>query len=85
MIKIDTKIQFYTLECICVLYDGMAEIESLVVVEITDSKEYKAVKNIVHLLVIKFKKKLLSKPENCKPFKISLEYYQAFYLIDLGT
>ena len=81
MEQISIKIQYYTLECICVLYDGVIE-ESSQFSKIQTSKEYKATLNIVHLLVVKFKKKLLSKPANCKPFKISLEYHQAFYLIN---
>lgn len=82
MTKIDTKIKYYTLQCICSLHDGISEIESYHAPEVRYSKEFRAANNIINLLVIKFKKKLLNKSENCKPFKISLEYYQAYFLIN---
>lgn len=79
--KIEAKIQYYTLECICNLYDGIQEVHAVTPLDLHFTKNYKASKSVVSSLILKFKKQLLSKASNCKPFKISLEYYQAYFLI----
>ncbi len=78
--KISTKIQHYTLECICNLYDGVQENDTPTEIQLT--KEYKSAANILDLLMIDLKKKLLSKSKSKKPFKLSLEYYQSYFLIN---
>lgn len=80
--KIETKIQYYTLECICNLYDGVNEILATSPNEFQFTTEYRAAENVVNLLIVKFKTKLLKKSKDCKPFKVSLEYYQAYFLIN---
>ena len=82
MVKIEAKIKYYGLECVCNLYDYAKGNTYATLTEIEATKNYKAALNIVELLVIKFKKKLLTKDPNCKPIKISLEYNQAYFLVN---
>ena len=82
MQKIETKIKYCALECVCNLYDFAKDTTYASLTEIEATKNYKAALNILDLQVIKFKKKLLTKDSNCKPFKVSLEYYQAYFLVN---
>lgn len=78
--KVDLKINYETLKLLCDLYDGITEIKSYQVTELEFEKDYKAVKNIIDILFIKLKKKLLTKNENSKLFKLSVDYFQAYFL-----
>lgn len=76
------KVQYYTLECLCSLYDGVTEYDNVCITEFSFSKEYRAIKDIINKLFIKFKKKLLDKESTCKPFNLNFEYHQAYFLVN---
>lgn len=77
--KLKQKVQYYTLDCLCNLFDVVVEESSTYPSEMQQTKEYKAVLDLIQKIIIKFKKKLLDKDKN-QTFTISLEYHQAFFL-----
>lgn len=80
--KIKLKIQYDTLKTLCDLYDAVCENYACYPSEIQFQKDFKAAKNVVDLLFVSFKKKLLNKQVNCKPFNVSFEYFQAYFLLN---
>lgn len=80
--KIKVKIQYNTLKILCDLYDGVCENYACYPSEIQFQKDFKAAKNVVDLLFVSLKKKLITKEINCKPFSVSFEYFQAYFLLN---
>lgn len=80
--KIQVEMKHNILKCLCDLYDGIVEIEKLHPVEIQIEKEYKAVMNIMDILFVSMKTRLLKKNERSKPFKITFQYNQVYYLLN---
>jgi hypothetical protein len=78
--KIPIKLQYYTLSCICDVYAAFSEYYAAKPVEIQFSKEYRAAADVIRILVGKFKKKLINREDVKKPFKIQLDYYEAYFL-----
>lgn len=80
--KIKLKIQYNTLKTLCDLYDGVCENYACYPSEIQFQKDFKAAKNVVDLLFISLKKKLIGKQAESKPFSLSFEYFQAYFLLN---
>lgn len=78
---IKTKMQLYTLECICTLYDNICKLSESSGLN-HESKEYLVAKNIIDLLILKLKKQILNKKDTKKPFKVSFQYFEAYYLVN---
>lgn len=79
--KIKTKISYNCLEAICNLYDVVTEMHAVSPQEYHNEKNYKASIDIINLLFQKLKVTLVKKKKDCKPFSLSLEYFQAYYLV----
>ncbi len=82
MSKVKIKMKFDTLQTLCNLYDGICEKEACYPSEIQFSKNYKAAKSIVDLLMISLKKKLITRQKDKKSLSLSLEYFQAYFLVN---
>ncbi len=80
--KIKVKINYNTLKILCDLYDGVCENYVCHPSERHFDKDFRACKNIIDLLFISLKKKIITKQVGCKDFNISLEYYQAYFLVN---
>lgn len=80
--KIKVKIKYNTLKILCDLYDGVCENYACYPSEIQFEKEFKAAKNVVDLLFVSLKKKLISKKDNGKPLSMVFDYYQAYHLVN---
>lgn len=80
--KVKIGIKYYGLKCLCDLYDyRLKDFDTSILLSDT-RKSFKASKNVVDIIVIKFKKKLLTKDENStKLIKITLEYNEAYFLM----
>lgn len=79
--KVKIKISYNTLDAICRLYDVVTETHAVSPQDYHTSKDYKASINIVNLLFERLKVKLIKKPQNCKPFSLSFDYFQAYFLM----
>ena len=77
--KITVKAKYYTIDCICKLYDFLKEEHSRYPVKASDYKANKALYNLLDKIIIKLKKALLTKGKN-DTLEFKLEYYQAYYL-----
>ncbi|WP_159288669.1 hypothetical protein [Tenacibaculum maritimum] len=82
MDKTKIEMQFETLNTLCNLYDVVSEQIACYPSEIQFQKDYKAAKSVVDILFISLKKKLITKQNSKKPFKISLEYFQVYFLVN---
>ena len=82
MEKTKIEMQPATLNTLCDLYDVVSEQIAYSPCEIQFQKDYKASKNIIDLLFINLKKKLITKQSSKKSFKISLEYFQVYFLVN---
>jgi hypothetical protein len=79
MNKVTFNAQYYTLNAICTLFDVIKENHTSYPIEIQNFKYQSAVIDLLEELIIKFKKKLISKP-NSPIFSFKISYYQAFFL-----
>lgn len=79
--KLKVKISFTCLEAICNLFDAVSETHAANPQDFHFKKEYKAQIDIVNKVFEKLKVTLVKKSKDSKPFNISLEYFQAFYLL----
>ena len=81
--KIDKKIQivskYYTIDCVCKLYDFLKHEHLRYPVKPEVYKATKSIYNLLDKIIVKLKKALLTKGENDE-LKFNLEYYQAFNL-----
>lgn len=78
--KVKIEIQQHTLELLCRMYEAVKEYAVLHPAEISFTRDYRAVKSIIDLLMVKLQKKNIDKRTTKKPFKLTFEYYQAFFL-----
>lgn len=77
MIKIKIALKYSQLQVIVDLYNGILEIEPK---SYTKGAEYRAVKSILSRVYVKLEKKLIDKKGTKKPFTVTMEYFEAYYL-----
>lgn len=77
MNKIKIAIKYSQLQVIVDLYNGILELEPR---SYTRGPEYRATKSILSKVYVKLEKKLIDKKGAVKPFSITLEYYEGYYL-----
>ncbi len=81
--KIKIKTNYYTLSNLCEMYDASKEIENMYLKSLMFSKEYRAIKDVCSSLFKKLRKKLIDKENTKKLFTITMEYFEAYFLVRL--
>lgn len=81
MFKIKTKLSYNCLEAMCDLHTIVFDTHATSPQEYHSSKEYRAKLNIVNKVFESLKVKLVKKSKTSKPFNVSYEYHEAYYLM----
>ncbi len=81
--KVKIKTNYYTLSNLCEMYDVSKEIENMYLKSLMFSKEYRAIKDVCSNLFKKLRKKLIDKENTNKLFSITMEYFEAYFLVRL--
>lgn len=66
-----------TLQTLCETFDKAITLEDS---EMAQTREYKAMMDILHNLFIRLKKKSIDKQFSKKPFVVKMQYYEAYHL-----
>lgn len=78
--KIKIEHHYYTIQCICDLYDVVKKETLSAICEAEELKQNRVIFSLLHKVILKFKTKLLNSNTN-EQLEFNLEYYQAYHLI----